>query len=278
MIEPFDEGWDNTVHLADGRLALRFPRHAAAAARVRRELAVLPRIAPLLPLAVPVPHLVGAPSPTFPWPYWAAPLLPGRELAEAGVVRDRSNVAAAVGTFLRRLHDPALAAVVPDLPVDPMGRADLDRRLPATREWLARLDASAGPAAGSYDAAAVQHLLRSADGVRLDSCDTVLVHGDLHVRHVLVGARGGVTGVIDWGDVCRADPVVDLAIAYAAFSGPSRAALFDAYGRAPDPARAVVGRVLAVFLSAALTVYAQAQDRSSLLAEAIAGINRAVGD
>ena len=33
----------------------------------------------------------------------------------------------------------------------------------------------------------------------------VLVHGDLHVRHVLVD-NGELSGVIDWGDVCVGDP------------------------------------------------------------------------
>jgi aminoglycoside phosphotransferase (APT) family kinase protein len=59
----------------------------------------------------------------------------------------------------------------------------------------------------------------------------VICHGDLHVRHLLVDRDGSVTGVIDWGDLCLADPAVDLSIAYFAFAGRARADLLSAYGR-----------------------------------------------
>ena len=115
------------------------------------------------------------------------------------------------------------------------------------------------------------------EGARLDppAGEPRLAHGDLHVRHVLVGDRGAATGVIDWGDVCLADPAVDLALAYAAFSGAARAALLDAHGdvSAEQELRA---RVLAVCLSAVLAEYAAAEGREALLAEALAGLRRAV--
>lgn len=47
-------------------------------------------------------------------------------------------------------------------------------------------------------------------------------HGDLHVRHLLVDRDGSATGVIDWGDLCLADPAVDLSIAYFGFAGKPR--------------------------------------------------------
>ena len=53
------EGWDNAVWLVEERWAFRFPRREVAVPLVDRELAVLPRIAPLVPLAIPVPQLVG---------------------------------------------------------------------------------------------------------------------------------------------------------------------------------------------------------------------------
>ena len=39
---------------------------------------------------------------------------------------------------------------------------------------------------------------------------TVVCHGDLHLRHLLVDAHGAAAAVIDWGDLCRGDPSVDM--------------------------------------------------------------------
>ena len=81
--------------------------------------------------------------------------------------------------------------------------------------------------------------------------------------------------MIDWGDVCLADPALDLALAWTAFSGPARAAFGAAYGRVDDE-RALRARALGVRLSALLAAYAAAEGRPALLAEALAGLRRAV--
>ena len=54
------EGWDNTVWLVDESWVFRFPRRAAAVAGVEREIAVLPRLAPFLPLPIPSQSSSGA--------------------------------------------------------------------------------------------------------------------------------------------------------------------------------------------------------------------------
>jgi aminoglycoside phosphotransferase (APT) family kinase protein len=141
-VKPLATGWDNTVYEVAGQWVFRFPRRAMALPGVEREIAVLPRIAPHLPLAIPVPEFVGAPSGQYPWRFWGGRMLRGGELAESGLPDDgRAGAAAAVGRFLRVLHDPGLAAEAGarTLPVDPMGRADPGKRAPMAREVLARL-------------------------------------------------------------------------------------------------------------------------------------------
>ena len=56
------EGWDTTVYLVDERWTFRFPRKAMVIPGFRNEIAHLPTLAPLLPLPIPVPTLVGEPS------------------------------------------------------------------------------------------------------------------------------------------------------------------------------------------------------------------------
>ena len=70
------EGWDYSVWVVEEQWAFRFPRREVAIPGVGRELEVLPRLAPLLPVPIPEPRFVGAPSERFPWPFFGAPLVP----------------------------------------------------------------------------------------------------------------------------------------------------------------------------------------------------------
>jgi aminoglycoside phosphotransferase (APT) family kinase protein len=103
----------------------------------------------------------------------------------------------------------------------------------------------------------------------------VLVHGDLHARHLLVDPAGRATGVLDWGDLCLADPALDLSLGFAAFSGAARAAFLAAYGPV-DAERELRARALAVRLAALLARYAVAVHAPALLAESLASLRRAV--
>ncbi|MCI0636004.1 MAG: phosphotransferase, partial [Actinobacteria bacterium] len=77
------EGWDNSVWAVEEAWAFRFPRRQIAIPGVERELAILPRLAPLLPVPIPAPRFVGVPSDRFGWPFFGAPLLAGQEPADA---------------------------------------------------------------------------------------------------------------------------------------------------------------------------------------------------
>ena len=81
-------------------------------------------------------------------------------------------------------------------------------RVPRTRERLASFADLTREEARSAD-----ELLAEAELLGPSSAQA-LVHGDFHVRHVLV-AGGGVSAVIDWGDVCVGDPSIDLQLAWA---------------------------------------------------------------
>jgi aminoglycoside phosphotransferase (APT) family kinase protein len=272
-LELLAEGWDNTVWVADARWAFRFPRRTVAIPGVRRELAVLPRLAPLLPVPVPVPELVGRPGHGFPWPFFGAPLLPGREVADANWGdRERARLAVPLAEFLRTLHSAAtLAAVDPEvtLPADANQRADMRLRAPWTRERLLELERL-----GLWRApAAVGRLLDAAEDLP-PAEPTALAHGDLHVRHLLVGEDGAMTGVIDWGDVCRADPAIDLMLLWSLLPPAARDGFLDAYGPvAPDQARRA--RVLALFLCGTLALYAHHEGLPALEREALGGLARA---
>jgi aminoglycoside phosphotransferase (APT) family kinase protein len=273
-LAPLAEGWDNTVFVVGGSWVFRFPRRRIALPGGQRELAVLPQVAERLSLPVPVPTLVSHDDdPVEPWPFTGARLIPGTELAETALPGERRGAAAAaVGRFLRELHAPRTRAVADvNLPVDPMQRAWPRPRLEETRRQLRRLASE-----GTWRAdPRVERLLDEAQDLDAPVGEPALVHGDLHVRHVLLDAAGLATGVIDWGDVCLADPAVDLSIAYGAFAGRARTSFFAEYGTV-DAERELRARALAVRLSSVLAAYAASVGNRVLLAEALAGLSRVV--
>ena len=264
-VRPLANGWDNTVVLV-GDVLFRFPRRENAVELQARELAVLPRVAGRVPLAVPEPSHLGSPARDYPWPFWGAAMIPGEELA--GTPDDaREPAAEAAGAFLRALHQ--LPTDDLDLPVDPTGRGTPALRADRSREALDTLAARGLRRRSAELDALVDNRLGA------PRAPAVLVHGDLHLRHLLVDEQHRATGVIDWGDTCLASPAVDLSLAWAAFAGRSRDAMLAAYGPV-DADTEVRGRALAVSLCAMLAVWASSTGHDELLREYLLGLDRAV--
>jgi aminoglycoside phosphotransferase (APT) family kinase protein len=265
------EGWDNSVWVVEKTWAFRFPRRQIAIPCVRRELEVLPRLGPLLPVPIPEPRFVGEPSERFPWPFFGAPLLPGSEPADVELDDgDRIALAPALGRFLRVLHAPETLAVVdPEraLPVDFNRRADMPFRVQLLRERFRELGVAEPSAAAS--------LLAEAETLP-PSTRRVLVHGDLHVRHVLV-EHAVLTGVIDWGDACVGDPSIDLQLAWSFLPPEGRSAFRAEYGSV-DADTDLRGRVLALYLCAMLALYARDVGYAALERECLAGLERTLVD
>jgi aminoglycoside phosphotransferase (APT) family kinase protein len=264
-----DEGWDNSVWVVEEQWAFRFPRREIAIPGVERELSVLPRLASLLPAPIPEPRFVGRPGDRFPWPFFGAPLLPGREAAQAELSDDaRIELGAELGRFLRALHDVELDV---DLPDDPIRRADMPFRVTRLCEKLVAI-----VELGVWDAPpAIRGIL--ADAERLPpSTQRVLTHGDLHVRHVLVDG-GVLSGVIDWGDVCRSDPAIDLMLVWSLLPPAGRDRFLAEYGPVDDEAR-LRACVLALFLGVTLAIYARDVGDAGLERECVAGLERTLVD
>ena len=269
------EGWDNSVWAVEERWAFRFPRREIALPGVTRELEVLPALGPLLPLPIPVPRFVGEPSDRFPWPFFGAPLLSGLEPAVAVVTDDeRARLGAQLGAFLRVVHAPATLELVDPagaLPVDFNRRADMPFRVLRTRELLGRLTADLWRPPD-----AVEQLLEQAARLAPADGDEVLVHGDLHIRHVLV-EQGLLTGVVDWGDLCRADRSLDLVLVWMLLAPAGRERFLEEYGRVEDAAL-LRARVLALFLGLILALYARDVGHARLERESVAALERTLRD
>jgi aminoglycoside phosphotransferase (APT) family kinase protein len=259
-VELVAAGWDYTVHRVDDEWAFRFPRREIVLEPMRREVDVLERLAPSLP--VPAPVYRGVPSQRFSWPFWGARWLPGVEAGGASAA-ERHELAPQFGRVLRQLH----AADVPGLPVDVVRRADMAFRAAKAREELAAVAPlwTAPPVA--FD------LLDRAE--RLPPATlTATCHGDLHFRQVIVEG-GRLTGIVDWVDVCRSDPGIDLLLVYAFLPRDAREGFFAEYGDVAEESL-LRARVLALFLSAVLARYGRAQGLPDVEREALASLDRAL--
>lgn len=266
------EGWDNTIWAVDETFAFRFPRREVVAPAIEAESRVLPLIAPLLPTPISTPIFRGVPTPGYPWPFLGSRLLPGRELAVAGLDDDgRDALARPLGVFLRRLHssDVASAALAGGpLPIDPMGRADMARRVPVTRDTLADVERL-----GLWQVPpVVDCVLDEAHSLVRDHV-VALVHGDLHFRQLLVH-DGALSGVIDWVDVCLASRAVDLISYWCLFGPAGRAEFRAAYGPLGDE-ELTRARVLAFNLCGVLATYGRDHGGPAVEREAVGGLCRA---
>ena len=269
-LRPLSEGWDYTIWVVDEIWAFRFPRRKVVVPGTLRELATLPQLAPLLPVAVPEPVYVGRPAQRFPWPFFGSKLLPGQELGEAELRDDaRIDVGRSLARFLRVLH---AADVGHDLPTDGNRRADMSDRVPKTRAQLAELDQL-----GLWGRReSVDRLLDEAERLNPSSRSAV-VHGDLHFRQVLVDDDARLTGVIDWVDVCRSDPAIDLSMLWSYLPSAGREAFLAEYGIVAED-QLLRARVIALSLSAALAQYGHRERFPTIEREALAGLERATTD
>jgi aminoglycoside phosphotransferase (APT) family kinase protein len=267
---PFAEGWDYSIWVVEERWAFRFPRREIAVPGVRREIAVLPELAPLLPIPVPEPVFVGEPADGFPWPFFGSALLAGQELGDAELDDGaRVELARVLARFLRVLHG---ADVAYELPADANRRADMTTRVPKTREQLADLESETI----WQRPPSVDRLLDKAERLP-DSRVFAVVHGDLHFRQVLVDGNARPTGVIDWVDVCRSDPAIDLSMLWSYFPPEGREAFLAEYGPVSEE-QLLRARVIALSLSAALAHYGHSEGFAATEREALAGLERTAAE
>jgi aminoglycoside phosphotransferase (APT) family kinase protein len=202
-------GSDHVIYRLGERLSVRLPRHAGAIGQAEKELEWLPRLAPRLPLAIPVPVGVGEPDFGYPWRWAVSRWLDG-EVATVEALADSSTAAVELAEFLaalQRFESPA----VKDLTGRPL--ADRDHE---TRAAIAEVG-------GVFDATAMTELWDAA--LRAPGWDRppVWFHGDFHTGNLLT-IDGRLSAVIDFGGLGIGDPACDLTIAFTLMSAGSRAA------------------------------------------------------
>ena len=213
-------GIDNRTFHLGAHMTVRLPSAAAYVLQVEKEHRWLPKLAPLLPLPIPVPLAKGAPADGYPWQWSVYRWLEG-ETATAERIADLRQFATALTRFLTAFQQIDSAGGPPP------GRHNFFRGGPLmvydaeTRQAIAALE-------GKIDTDAASAVWEAALRATWHG-SPVWFHGDISWGNLLV-KRGRLCAVIDFGTSGVGDPSCDLAIAWTLFEGESRDAFRAALG------------------------------------------------
>jgi aminoglycoside phosphotransferase (APT) family kinase protein len=221
-LKPFEPaGLDHVIFRLGGELSVRLPRHAGAIRQAVKEAEWLPRLAPHLPLAIPLPVVVGEPDFGYPW-HWAVSRWLDGEAATVEALGDSIDAAIELADFLTALQRFAPEAIPAE-----NAREDLPARLLADRDPGTRT--AIAEVAGAFDATAMTELWYTALSAPAWDRPPVWFHGDFHTGNLLT-LDGRLSAVIDFGGLGVGDPACDLQIAFTLMSARSRAAFRAALG------------------------------------------------
>lgn len=230
-IQSLGRGMDNAVFRA-GDVVFRFPLRKLADEIMAVETAVVPALAPHLPLPVSFARLRGVPGERYPFHFAGFAYVEGVPIPESAISEDeRAHLAAPLAEFLRALHglDPVALGIGARLPPDELRRLDHVRRYPLAKERLTSLQAHVH----GDDAETLLAYMQRVAPLHLEG-ESCIVHGDLYAQHVLVDAQHRIAGVIDWGDVHYGNPAVDLAAAFYILPVETLPEFFALYDRADE--------------------------------------------
>jgi len=257
-IEPVPSaGTDNTIYRLGSEMAVRLPRRHDNTEQLDKERRWLPRLAPLLPLAVPVPLAVGEPADGYPFMWSVCTWLEG-ETATAERISDPGRAATDLARFIAALQRIDPAGGPPPRQHNSFRGVPLASRDESTRAAISAL-------AGSIDVDAVTAAWDTALSAPEWRHAPVWIHGDLDSRNLLV-AEGRLSAVIDFGCLGVGDPAYDVMVAWKMFGGQTR----DAFKAelAVDEATWARGRGLALSQALIALAYYTLETNPVLVREA----------
>ena len=200
-IEPVPSaGTDNALYQLGDDMVVRLPRIHWAADDVDKEHRWLPRLAPLLPVAIPVPLVKGGPAEGYPW-HWSVYRWLDGENPAVDRVTDPGRLAMEMAQFVAALHT-----------IDPTGGPLASRGVPL-KERDAATHAAIEALHPMIDTTAVTAAWERALKAPTWSGPPVWVHGDLSPGNLLIVA-GRLGAVIDFGALGVGDPACDLIVAW----------------------------------------------------------------
>ena len=205
-------GTDNAIFRLGNDMSVRLPRIDWAQGQVDKEHKWMPRLAPYLPLSIPIPLAKGQPDQGYPYDWSIYKWLEGENTSIDQII-DPCQAATELAQFITALQQI-------DTTGGPLARehnlrgVSLKNRDRITRESIANLK-------GMIDTNAALTVWEEAVQAHEWNNKSVWFHGDLLIGNVLFN-RGRLSAIIDFGGLGVGDPACDLMIAWSLFSGESR--------------------------------------------------------
>ncbi len=206
-------GTDNAIYRLGEGMAVRLPRIESATGQVDKEHHWLPRLAPHLPLAIPVPLAKGRPGEGYPW-HWSIYRWLEGENATSERIADPDQAARDLAQFIAALQRIDPTGGPPPGADNSFRGVQLSTRDAETRAAIASLD-------GMLDTDAVTAAWEAALQTPVWHGPPVWLHGDLQPLNLLV-ERGRLSAVIDFGCLSVGDPACDLQVAWNLLSAQTR--------------------------------------------------------
>jgi len=213
-IEPVHStGTDNALYRLGDDMVVRLPRIHWATEQVDKEHRWLPKLAPLLPLAIPFPLAKGEPGEGYPW-HWAIYQWLEGENATVERIADPRSTATDLARFIAALQRIDVTGGPPPGAHNSYRGEPLAMRDTRTRDAMATLRSAldVGAVAAVWDAAIEAPAWHG---------PPVWLHGDLQCGNLLV-VDGQLSAVIDFGCLGVGDPACDVMAAWMFFSEESR--------------------------------------------------------
>jgi aminoglycoside phosphotransferase (APT) family kinase protein len=204
-------GTDHYIYRLGDHLAARLPRIKGATKQAALEAEWLPKMAPHLPLAIPVQLAMGHPAEGYPFGWSVYEWLPGDNAN--GTIIDLDRAAVDLAAFVSALRKVDTSGAHPRPP---------HRRGGPLAEGDEQVRQSISQLGDRIDGVAT--LCSWEESLNTPAWDgaEVWVHGDLLPGNLLV-VDGRLSAVIDFGGLNVGDPACDLQPAWNVFAGASRA-------------------------------------------------------
>ena len=213
-IEPaHSAGTGNALYRLGDDMVVRLPRIPSAVGQVDKEQKWLPRLAPRLPIDIPIPLAKGKPSDGYPWHWSVYRWLEGED-ATIAPISDLRQAATDLAQFIAALQQIEATGGPPPGQHNFYRGVPLAMRDQQTRDAIAALQdvIDIDKATAAWDAAVETPTWNGAP---------LWLHGDLHAGNLLV-QQGRLSAVIDFGGLGVGDPACDVMAAWTLLSVESR--------------------------------------------------------